>query len=69
ENNMSAEKNKDEDDNVIDVDNLNSEESPAEKTVAPSIAKRLRSNFGKVVVNDSELTKTTKETRKTGKKP
>ncbi|MCI69601.1 hypothetical protein A2U01_0090864, partial [Trifolium medium] len=43
ENNISVEKNKDEDDNVIDVDNLNSEGSPAEKTVAPSIAKRLRS--------------------------
>ncbi|MCI62731.1 hypothetical protein A2U01_0083988, partial [Trifolium medium] len=44
-------------------------ESPAETTMAPSISKRLRSNSGKVVVSDSEPTKTTKETRKTGKKP
>ncbi|MCI40867.1 hypothetical protein A2U01_0062100, partial [Trifolium medium] len=42
ENNMSAEKNKDEVENVIYVDNLNSRESPAEKTHIPSIAKRLR---------------------------
>ncbi|MCI79213.1 hypothetical protein A2U01_0100484, partial [Trifolium medium] len=46
---MSAEKNKDKDENVIDVDNLNSGESPAENIHIPSIAKRLRSNSGKVV--------------------
>ncbi|MCI58765.1 hypothetical protein A2U01_0080020, partial [Trifolium medium] len=66
---MSVEKNKDAEENVIDVDNLNSRESPAEKIVAPSIAKRLRSNSGKVVISDSEPTKTTMETRKAGKKP
>ncbi|MCI50654.1 hypothetical protein A2U01_0071898, partial [Trifolium medium] len=50
ENNVSAEKNKDADENVINVDNINSGESPAEKTPTPSISKRLRSKSGKVVV-------------------
>ncbi|MCI94336.1 hypothetical protein A2U01_0115634, partial [Trifolium medium] len=43
EKDVSAEKNKVADENVIDVDNLDSGESPAEKTIAPSISKRLRS--------------------------
>ncbi|MCI87031.1 hypothetical protein A2U01_0108312, partial [Trifolium medium] len=40
---VSYEKNKDADENVIDVDNLNSGESPAETIITPSISKRLRS--------------------------
>ncbi|MCI83842.1 hypothetical protein A2U01_0105118, partial [Trifolium medium] len=43
EKDVSADKSKEADENVIDVDNLNSGESPAEKTIVPSIAKRLRS--------------------------
>ncbi|MCI56804.1 hypothetical protein A2U01_0078055, partial [Trifolium medium] len=62
---MYVEKNEDEDENVIDMDNLNSGESPAEKTHTPNIAKRLMSNSGKGVVTDSEPTKITKDTRKT----
>ncbi|MCI56746.1 hypothetical protein A2U01_0077997, partial [Trifolium medium] len=56
------------DENVIDVDNLNSGESPAEKTHVPSIAKGLRSTSGKIVITESEPTHITKEIRKTGKK-
>ncbi|MCI34212.1 hypothetical protein A2U01_0055430, partial [Trifolium medium] len=40
-----------------------------EVTPAPGIAKRLRSNTGRVVDTGSEPTKTTKVTRNTGKKP
>ncbi|MCH81159.1 envelope-like protein [Trifolium medium] len=69
EDDESAGKDKDADLNVINVDNLNSGGSPAEKTSAPSIAKRLRSNSGKDVATASEPIKTTKETRNTGKKP
>ncbi|MCI67319.1 hypothetical protein A2U01_0088577, partial [Trifolium medium] len=36
---VSVDKNDDADENVIDVDNLNSEESPAETTMTPSISK------------------------------
>ncbi|MCI87758.1 hypothetical protein A2U01_0109043, partial [Trifolium medium] len=36
---------------------------------APSIAKRLRCNSGKVMATASEPTETTKVTRNTGKKP
>ncbi|MCI52170.1 hypothetical protein A2U01_0073414, partial [Trifolium medium] len=35
---------------TIDVDNLTSGESPVDKTSAPNIAKRLRSNSGKAIV-------------------
>jgi len=42
-----VDKNKDED--MIDVDNLDSEEIPLENTVGESVAKRLRSNKGKFV--------------------
>ncbi|MCI41979.1 hypothetical protein A2U01_0063213, partial [Trifolium medium] len=58
-----GEKNKVADENVIDVDNLISEESPAEKTIVPNISKRLRSKSDKVVITDD---KTPKTTRKTG---
>ncbi|MCI12710.1 hypothetical protein A2U01_0033817, partial [Trifolium medium] len=50
---------------VIDVDNLTSGERSIEKNLAASIAKRLRSNSGKVVAIASEHINTTKETRKT----
>ncbi|MCI97457.1 hypothetical protein A2U01_0118758, partial [Trifolium medium] len=58
EKDVSSDKNKDANEKVIDVDNLNSEESPAETTMAPRISKRLRSKSGKVVLTDSEPTKT-----------
>ncbi|MCI88410.1 hypothetical protein A2U01_0109697, partial [Trifolium medium] len=43
----SDEQNKDTDIDAIDVDNLTSGESLVDKSPAPSIAKRLRSNTGK----------------------
>ncbi|MCI15426.1 hypothetical protein A2U01_0036564, partial [Trifolium medium] len=46
----SAEQNKDADVDTVDVDNLTSGENPIDKTSAPSIAKRLRSNSGKAIV-------------------
>ncbi|MCI58142.1 hypothetical protein A2U01_0079395, partial [Trifolium medium] len=52
---------------TIDLDDLTSGERSIEITPAPSIAKRLRSNSGKVVTTASESIKTTKETRKAGK--
>ncbi|MCI61549.1 hypothetical protein A2U01_0082806, partial [Trifolium medium] len=42
-------------------------ESPAEKTPAPSIAKRLGSNSGKDVVTAGETTKTPKKWKKVSK--
>ncbi|MCI62712.1 hypothetical protein A2U01_0083969, partial [Trifolium medium] len=62
---MFADKSNDTDENVIDVDDLNSGESPAEKTIAPSISKRLRSKSGKALITDDRTPKTT---RSTGKK-
>ncbi|MCI58401.1 hypothetical protein A2U01_0079656, partial [Trifolium medium] len=46
---------------AIDVDDLTSGERSIEKNPAPNIAKRLRSNSGKVVTIASEPIKTTKE--------
>ncbi|MCI53299.1 hypothetical protein A2U01_0074545, partial [Trifolium medium] len=54
---------------AIDVDDLTSGERSIENNPSPSIAKRLRSNSSKVVATASEPIKTTKETRKTRKKP
>ncbi|MCI81715.1 hypothetical protein A2U01_0102989, partial [Trifolium medium] len=53
--------------NVIDVDDLVSRERSVEKTPAPSIAKRLRSNSGKAVATASEPAKTTKKGKKISK--
>ncbi|MCI72343.1 hypothetical protein A2U01_0093606, partial [Trifolium medium] len=63
EHSESAEKDNNADLNVFDLDNLNSGESPAEKTPDP-IAKRLRSNSGKHVVTASEPVKTPKKGKK-----
>ncbi|MCI89230.1 hypothetical protein A2U01_0110518, partial [Trifolium medium] len=66
EKNVPADKSNDTDENVINVDDLNSGESPAEQTIAPSISKRLRSKSGKALITDDRTPKTT---RKSGKKP
>ncbi|MCI84360.1 hypothetical protein A2U01_0105638, partial [Trifolium medium] len=50
-----VELNKDTDVDAIDVDNLISGESPVDKTPAPSIAKRLRSNSGKAIVTEGSV--------------
>ncbi|MCI89777.1 hypothetical protein A2U01_0111066, partial [Trifolium medium] len=49
---VSTDKNDDAGENVIDVDNLNSEESSADTIMAPSISKRLRSKSGKAMLTD-----------------
>ncbi|MCH93129.1 hypothetical protein A2U01_0014077, partial [Trifolium medium] len=49
EDDMSAEKDKNTDLDVVDVDDIVSVERSVKKTPVPSIAKRLRSNSGKVV--------------------
>ncbi|MCI18538.1 hypothetical protein A2U01_0039692, partial [Trifolium medium] len=64
EDDMSSEKDKDADMNIVDVDDLTSGERSIEKTPAPNIAKRLRSNSGKVVATASEPTNTTKKGKK-----
>ncbi|MCI49688.1 hypothetical protein A2U01_0070932, partial [Trifolium medium] len=64
EDDLSADKDKNADMNVVDVDDLVSEERSIEKTHVPSIAKRLRSRSGKVVPSASEPVKTTKAANK-----
>ncbi|MCI06580.1 envelope-like protein, partial [Trifolium medium] len=61
---MSAEKDKDADLNVIDVDDLVSGERSGKKTPVPSIVKRLRSNSGKAVATACEPGKKTKKGKK-----
>ncbi|MCI22827.1 envelope-like protein, partial [Trifolium medium] len=60
-----ADQGKDADVNVVNIDDLESEERSVEKTPAPSIAKRLRSQTGKAVASVSTDVKITKTTRKT----
>ncbi|MCI49404.1 envelope-like protein, partial [Trifolium medium] len=60
----SAKKNNNADLNVVDVDNLTSRDSPAEKNSPPSMAKRLRSNSGKAVATADEVAKTPKKGKK-----
>ncbi|MCH95826.1 hypothetical protein A2U01_0016808, partial [Trifolium medium] len=54
-------KDKDADVNVIDLDNLNTGESPAEKNHVPCIARRTRNRSGKVVAAVGEKTKSPKQ--------
>ncbi|MCI66763.1 hypothetical protein A2U01_0088021, partial [Trifolium medium] len=51
----SDEKNKDTDVDAIDVDNLTSGESPVDKSHAPNIAKRMRSNTGKAIGTEGSV--------------
>ncbi|MCI41737.1 hypothetical protein A2U01_0062971, partial [Trifolium medium] len=67
--NESVEKDKSGDVSVIDIDKVVSKEKSAEKTPAPSNAKRLRSNIGKVVSSPNKLAKKTRAAKKTSEKP
>ncbi|MCI51934.1 hypothetical protein A2U01_0073178, partial [Trifolium medium] len=60
-----ADQGKIDDNDVVDVDDLESEERTVEKTPAPTIAKRLRSQSGKVVAFIASPAKSTKSIRKT----
>ncbi|MCI49480.1 hypothetical protein A2U01_0070724, partial [Trifolium medium] len=65
---MPADQNNDlsvEKDKVFNVDDFDSEERSAEKTPAPSIAKRLRNRSGKAVDTACEPAKTPKKWKKT----
>ncbi|MCI57589.1 hypothetical protein A2U01_0078840, partial [Trifolium medium] len=61
EDNVSIDKNVGTETNFVDVDDLTSGERSTKKNPAPSIAKRLRSNSGKVVATTSEPAKTPKK--------
>ncbi|MCI03309.1 hypothetical protein A2U01_0024346, partial [Trifolium medium] len=65
EDSVSIDKNVETETNFVDVDDLTSGERSTEKNPAPSIAKRLRSNSGKVVATASEPDKTPKKGKKT----
>ncbi|MCI72507.1 hypothetical protein A2U01_0093770, partial [Trifolium medium] len=56
---------KNDDNDVVNIDDLESEERSAEKTPAPSIAKMLRSQSGKVVASVIPSTKPTKSIKNT----
>ncbi|MCI64402.1 hypothetical protein A2U01_0085660, partial [Trifolium medium] len=57
-----ADQGKKADENVVNIDDLESEERSVEKTPTPSIAKRLRSQTGKAVASVNTTVKPTKST-------
>ncbi|MCI66468.1 hypothetical protein A2U01_0087726, partial [Trifolium medium] len=63
-----ADQGKKDDNDVVNVDDLKSEEKSVEKTPAPTIAKRLRSQSGKDVASVITSAKPTKSTKNKGLK-
>ncbi|MCI46554.1 hypothetical protein A2U01_0067794, partial [Trifolium medium] len=60
-----ADQGKKDDNDVVNVDELESEERSIERTPAPTIAKRLRSQSGKAVASVVTSAKPAKSTKKT----
>ncbi|MCI52762.1 hypothetical protein A2U01_0074008, partial [Trifolium medium] len=54
---------------VVELNDQTSEDNSVQEVPATSMAKRLRSNTGKVVTSPNKLAKTTRAAKKTSEKP